>query len=281
MEEKKRTKKKKKQESQRLLFLLLGLAVVALLVLLIGTKIFPQKDYFEVKDRAAQVEDADIVHEDHTYEAVGWIRVQGTNIDYPIIYDENAYEVGYPVQKDHYGWLSNFEPGYGQYMEISGHNIFNLSEKPVLHHDLFTRFEELMDFLYYDFAKENKYIQLTYDGEEYVYKIFAVALVPPTEVSFFPYTIDFSKDDAQEYLNLVDKYNMYKYKVDVNKNDNLISLVTCTRIYGEEESYELRVVGRLVRKGEKIKNYPVEKGKLYKDIEENLKGDDEDDEEEV
>ncbi len=95
MEEKKKTKSKKKEESQLLLFLLLGLAVVALLVLLICTKLVPQKDFFEVKNRAAKVADTSVVYNNVEYKAVGWIRVQGTNIDYPIITDEDNN--GYPV----------------------------------------------------------------------------------------------------------------------------------------------------------------------------------------
>lgn len=276
MEEKKKTKSKKKEESQLLLFLLLGLAVVALLVLMICTKLVPQKDFFEVKDRAAKVADTSVVYNNVEYKAVGWIRVQGTNIDYPIITDEDNN--GYPVEKDHYAWLTNYDPSFGNHMSISGHNIFNLSAHPERENELFIRFEELMNFIYYDFAQENKYIQLSFDGKEYVYKIFGVGLIPVDQVGKFSLTYDFNEEDTEKFLENFKEFNLYDYKIDVNKNDKLISLITCTRFYGTEEEHQFRVVGRLVREGEKYDNYSVKKAKNYKEVEEILKGDENEDE---
>ena len=57
-------------------------------------------------------------------------------------------------------------------MNIFGHNIFNLGPSPKKSSNNFKRFEELMNFIYHDFAQENKYIQFTINGKDYVYKIF-------------------------------------------------------------------------------------------------------------
>lgn len=278
MEEKKKSKKKKKEESQLLLFLLLGLAVVALLVLLVCTKIVPKKEIFEVKDRASKVADSSVVYNDVEFKAVGWIRVQGTNIDYPIIFTDDE-DQEYPITKDHFAWLSNYEPVFGKHMSVSGHNVFNLSSKPERDNDLFIRFEELMNFIYYDFAKENQYIQLSFDGKEYVYKIFGVGLIPYEDVGKFTLTYGFNDEDTEKFLENFKQFNLYDYKIDVNKEDKIISLVTCTRFYGVDNEHQFRVVGRLLRDGEKIDSYSVIKSKNYSDVEEILKGDENEDEE--
>jgi len=277
MEEKKKRRKKKKEETQLLLFLLLGLAVVVLLFLLICTKLLPHKVNFEMSERASKVEASDIRYNDYIFDAVGWIRVQGTNIDYPVVINEN--NVDYPVQVDKYAWLSNFEPSFGNHMIVSGHNVFNLGKNIERENELFTRFEELMNFAYYDFAKENQYIQLTFDGQEYIYKIFGVGFIPVAETGQFSLTYGFDENDAEKFLNNFEQYNLYDYKIDVNKEDKLISLVTCTRFFSENEEHQFRIIGRLLREGEKIDSYSVIKTKKYEEIEKILKGDEEKDEE--
>jgi len=272
--QKKKKRKKKQEQFQLLLFLLLGLAIIAVLVLLIGAKLFPKDDYYRVRERASRVAGSSVEYDGKQYDAVGWIQVQGTNIDFPVIFKEG--EFSYPAQVDRYAWLSNLSTDFQRHIEISGHNIFNLSNHPELESEIFTRFEELMSFSYYDFAKENKYIQLTLGDKEYVYKIFAVGFVPTAETILFPNSAEYSKDDVADYLEKFKKYNLYHYDIDVNKNDSIISLVTCTRFYDLDEQHEFRVLGRLVREGEKLDNYSVKKDSKYQAVEEILKGDDED-----
>ena len=278
MEEKKKSGKKKKDEARLLLYLLLGLAVVALLVLLIGNKGFPKKEYYVVKDRVSKVEDGGFDYGSYSYKAVGWLQVQGTNIDYPVIYTDD-YTVGYPAEPEHYVWLGNLKSDFTNHMRISGHNLFNLSSQPEISNDVFTRFEELMAFTYYDFAKDNKYIQFTYEGKELVYKIFAVSYYPNSKKPGLPVLDYYDAEDMNEFIQEMKTYSIYDYDIDVNENDYLISLNTCTRVYGNDrDSREFYVVGRLLRDGEKIDNYSVSKNNNYKEVEELMKGDDEDDE---
>ena len=74
------------------------------------------------------------------------------------------------------------------------------------------------------------------------------------------------------------KYNIYDYDVEVDQNDSIISLITCTRFFGVDQNLEFYVSGRLLRGGETTSDYKVEKAKNYKDVEKVLEGDGEDEE---
>lgn len=202
------------------------------------------------------------------YQTIGWVRVQGTNIDMPIITIGNNDP---PVDREHYSWTLNEDDQFYNVINILGHNVFNLSSTPYLHSDMFQRFEELMDFVYYDFAKENQYIQLTIDNQNYIYKIFSVRFLPSYHLYFFP-TGNYSKTEKKRYLNLLKSGSIYDYHVDVDSNDSLLSLITCTRFYGADTKKDLIVTGRLVHKGELASQYKVSKNDNYQEIEKKLEG---------
>lgn len=266
-------KKMKKQGVKSLAIYALILLILMGVLLAINREM--NKEVYKINPRVEKVENTQIGEED-TYETIGWIQIEGTSIDLPIIHNKKDFD--YPVELEGYAWMTNKEPKFSNRLIVSAHNIFNLSSQPEMNREEFIRFEELMNFVYYDFAKENKYFQLTLNGKEYVYKVFAVGFVPATTSIFFPTHDKYSKKELKEHLKELEKVNLYQYDIDVNEKDSILSLVTCTRFYGTGKSYEFYVTGRLVRENEKIKDYKVEKSKLYDEIEKKLKGDDENEE---
>lgn len=194
---------------------------------------------------------------------VGWIRVQGTNIDYPIIYETvDAYNSGQP-----YTWTYHVPDQDETRMVILGHNVQNVSYDPIITDPTHKDFEQLMSFAKYDFAKDNFYIQISIPGEgEALYKIYAV--------SFRAYTDDttdyYKKEDKEElkkYIEEARNKSIYDYDVDVNENDDLIALVTCTRYFGYDGETQFRVDARRVREDEKIVSYDVATTENYGIIE--------------
>ena len=245
-----------------------------LFVLLISIIIFifsSKKIVFS--DRIEDEEKYVLTYQDETFDTVGWIQVQGTNIDYPIVYHEGG-DSSYPVEISSYAWLSNYEVGFHNHIKVSGHNIFNLSNKPELHSELFERFEELLGFVYYDFSKKNQYIQLTMGKKEYIYKIFAVDFLPLVKRFDFPLGDDYTEKEINQFLKIIKENSIYDYNVDVNNHDSIITLLTCTRFFGDA-NYDFRVVGRLLRDGEKTTYYGVKKNKNYDKVNEILRGDEE------
>ena len=269
-----RKRKIKKEEKRNLIVLITSISglLIVLFVVMLCEIFITHKDYYQLESRISNVVLAQDSNKDK-YQTVGWVKVQGTNLDLPVLtgIDDNT---DFPVEMEKYVWAVNGDGKFHNKIDIMGHNIYNLSSSPKLSSENFNRFEELMSFVYYDFAKENKYIQLTIDGKYYVYKIFSVDFINAVDVDMFP-SGDYTKDDIRYQLDLFKENTIYNYDVDVNENDNLISLITCTRFFGSNKYIDFLVNGRLVREGEKVNDYSVEKNKVnYEKVENVLKGDD-------
>ena len=232
------------------------------------------KDYYKYESRVSNVALAQDSNNSN-YQTIGWLKVQGTNLDLPILtgIDDDS---DFPVEMEKYVWNVGPNRRFQNKLDIMGHNIYNLSSSPKLSSDNFNRFEELMSFVYYDFAKENKYFQVTIDGKDYIYKIFSVDFINAVDVDMFP-SGKYTTEDIKYQLDLFKENTLYDYHVDVNENDNIVSLITCTRFFGTEKYIDFLVNGRLVREGEKIDDYSVTKNsRNYSKVEKILKGDDKD-----
>lgn len=270
-------KKKKKKDNNGLysfigLFLLIGIMIVVMISLKVfDTSEKSKKEQFKMESRVEKVLDTE-VSEKSSFKTIGWLRIEGTNIDYPIVQSEERAS-DFPVELESYAWSLNFDDKFHNMINIMGHNIYNLSSTPKLHSSKFKRLEELMSFVYYDFAKDNRYMQLTIDGKDYIYKIFSVNFIASADTNSFPVVDDYSKEELKTQIDYYKKDSLYKYDVDVNEDDSLISVVTCTRFFGNEQNYDFFVNGRLLRDGEEIDNYKVTTTKNYKNIEKKLKGD--------
>ena len=277
------TNRRKKSNLKNGLFSIVGIFIIVIIMfgVMCGLRFYDSKNViekkkFKLESRVSNVEETKII-EETSFETIGWIRVEGTNIDYPIIYSSDMRS-DFPVTLESYAWSSNFSPEFHNKINITGHNIYNLSSKPKIKSDKFKRFEELMAFSYYDFAKENKYIQLTIDNKDYVYKIFSVAFISASSATSFPFNDDYNEEEMDYHIQVLKDKSIYKYDVDVDKNDFLISLITCTRMLGNV-NYEFFVSGRLLRDDEKIEDYNVKTKKSYREIEKILEGDGDDEEE--
>lgn len=234
------------------------------------------KKVFSVESRIEEVSNFELLDDSSDFETIGWLRIQGTSIDYPIIYTSKDVD-SFPVEIENFVWSVNSDTHFHNQINIIGHNIFNLSSQPLMHSEEFHRFEELMDFVYYDFAKENQHIQLTIDGEDYVYKVFAVEFVRTADIVDIGMNLpdDYINAHLQEHIDYLNTNSMYDYDIDVNNQDSIIILNTCTRFFGTDPQYDFIVAGRLVRDGESYANVRISKNDSYQDIENILKGDDE------
>lgn len=271
-----RKKKKKNSKVFYITLVLFGLLLVILLILLSLNVIKGiGKPYYAVNSRVDDIKknrktDAD------DYRTIGWIQVQGTNIDVPVLRGVEG-KFRYPVEVESYSWTISDDDSFHNKVNIYGHNLFNLGSSPKKGLENFTRFEDLMNFVYYDFAKENKYIQYTLGDKEYVYKIFAVSFISPVDVDMFP-TGEYSDEEMEYHLGLIKNTNIYDYDIDVNEDDDLISVATCTRFFSSTSHTNIVVSGKLIGDKERINDYSVEKNKNYKKVEKILKGDDDNEE---
>lgn len=264
-----RSRKKNKGvgRTKQAFFACLGLLIFVLLLLLIFCllKLFYSQTY-KIDSRVENIA-TEKKKDDKNIKTLSWIRVQGTNIDYPVIYAP-GYDFAYKVED--FAWT---EIDYGKLNNIvfvSGHNILNQSSNPDVGDENHVRFEQLMGFTYYDFVKENQYIQYTIGGKDYLYKIYAVFYDDMDQLDLYNKKT-YSKSDMSAYLADVMKKNIYDFDVDVNENDYQISLVTCTKMFGRERQ-SFVVNGRLLRKDEKATLSKVSKSSKYKEVEKQMKG---------
>lgn len=269
--------RKKKKLSLKLkiwniiLIVLLSIFALFLLVFLIKL-LFSGNSFYRIEDRKDNILKSRKSDED-SYETIGWLRVQGTNIDYPVFGVLNE-TFKYPVTES-YLWSLNMDSDFHNVLILYGHNIMNLGPNPSKHDDNFTRMEELMSYVYYDFAQDNKYIQFSMDGKDYLYEIFAVNFMYAYDLNEYP-DGEFNEVDKKNYVDRLKKESIYDYDVEVRDSDNIISVVTCSRFFEDGKSYDFIVTGREVRKKETIENYKVYRNKNYEKVDEKLKGDEED-----
>ena len=226
--------------------------------------------YYSVSDRVSKVKNNSNKNSD--YNVVGWVKVQGTNIDYPVIYTVNPNFDFDNVQMD-FTWKIVNSKSLNIRTVILGHNVRNVSSKPLINEKTFNNFENLPSFLYYDFVKENKYIQYSDSNNNYLFKIYAVYMIKSEDVVNKEYM---TKKQVLNYAKEAKKNSYYDFDVDIDSNDKLITLTTCTRFFGMNY-VSIVVDGRLVREGEKVKNYKVKENKNYDSIKKILEGDEDND----
>ena len=243
------------------------LVILSIVIILCLVSIIIFKPYYKSKDRVKKIKNFNESKEN--IKPLGWLRVQGTNIDFPIMYYYDVEDVGDPTYD--LGWSFDNNRKLANRTVILSHNMRNVSSKPLIGDKEHARFEQLMGYIYYDFVKENKYIQYTIDGKNYLFKIYGVSLQKEKDVDLE----NLDKDELEDYIKYTKKQSYFKFDVNVNKNDKLITLITCTRFFGNSD-YSFVVDARKVRKNELIKNYKVTEKDNYRKIKKILEGDDED-----
>ena len=219
---------------------------------------------FTIQDETEKIKEA------KTYgdEVVGWLRVEGTNIDLPLIRATDQTDV---ITADYdFAWTNSNPDQNSNRPAYISHNIRNVSSNPIVGDETMRRFESLMSFIYPEFLEENQFIEYTdASGETALYRIYAVALLEDNqEASFFD---TYTKEEQAAYIDKVKEESLYTMSVDVSSDDLLLTLFTCTRFYGASTNYSLRVDARKLRANEEKKLYDVKKSKHYQKIEARMK----------
>lgn len=243
-----------------------SILICILLVISIIGKVILKENTFKIENRQKNIENYQ--QKNKEINVNGWIRVQGTNIDYPVVYDPTNKFIETNVTSD-FTWVLENPNQLIDRTVILGHNLKNVSSNPLITNKDHTRFEQLMSFIYYDFAKNNQYIQYTKDNKNYLFKIFSVTLISDYNLPNSGYL---SKQELKEYINKSIEDSFFDYNVSVDENDKIISLVTCTRFVPGTMSYRFKIEGKLLAENEKTKLSEVKIKDNYKEIEDVLKG---------
>lgn len=159
-------------------------------------------------------------------ETVGWIQLNGTKVNYPIVQHSNN---DYYLEHDFYkrqtniGWIfgdyrNNFED-FNNNTIIYGHNLINGS--------MFGSIPNLLNQNW--FSNPNKqYIKLSTKTTNSIWQIFSVYKIEPTTDYL---QAKFNSTSAyQEFLNTIKNRSVHQFNIELNYTDKIITLSTCDNI---------------------------------------------------
>lgn len=166
-----------------------------------------------------------------------WIEVPNTNINYPVVQGEdNDFYLNHDFNKKESSsgaifidYKNNIDKDKN--IIIYGHNMKNKS-----------MFQNLMKFKDEEFWKENNEIILTIDGKTYKYEIFSSYISNAKDIDL---KTNFENDD--EYLKYIDdikKRSIFHRDSDIESNDRIITLSTCSY---EKDDARMIIHGELKR----------------------------------
>ena len=156
-------------------------------------------------------------------DAVAWIMVDGTNVNYPVVQSgDNDYYLNHDIKKNlkASGWT--FMDYRNSINLVDSNTIFyghNLLNKTAFG-SLSNVFEEKW------FKNSNHYIVIRTENVRYVYQIFSCYYIDP-EI-YYLQTNFYRDSDYQEFLNTLKSRSKFDFGLDVSANDKIITLSTCT-----------------------------------------------------
>lgn len=167
---------------------------------------------------------------------IAWIRIPGTNVDYPVVWTDDAEYYLHHTFTGKQGaagtLFSLMKTDYSipsRNIAIYGHHLKSTGEK---------MFTSLMRYKNPDFYEDNQTIVLDSLYRHSEYTIFAVVNMKAGD--WEPSRTTFSGDAAfMAFVNRANSEALYDTGVEVGADDHILTLITCDRSYAGKE-------GRLV-----------------------------------
>ena len=167
---------------------------------------------------------------------IAWIKIPGTNVDYPVVWTDNAEYYLHHTFTGKQGaagtLFSLMKTDYSipsRNIAIYGHHLKSTGEK---------MFTSLMRYKNPDFYEDNKTVMLDSLYRHSEYTIFAVVNMKVGD--WEPSRTTFSGDAAfMAFVNRAKSESLYDTGVEVGADDHILTLITCDRSYAGKE-------GRLV-----------------------------------
>ena len=154
---------------------------------------------------------------------VAWLKVNGTNIETTVVKTtNNDYYLTHNFNKEYNsaGWIfadyKNKVDGTDKNLVIYGHNMRDDS--------MFGSLKWVINEDWYN-NEDNKYITLITENETQVYEVFSVYQIEKED-----YYIQTNFDTEKEFntfAQTIKKRSKKDFNVDVNENDNILTLSTC------------------------------------------------------
>ena len=250
-------------------------SVIALIVcgIYFANRFYQRKNYNDTARLANLVEDSDAVQKDGTLEKykklseinkefVGWLTVDGTGVDVPVVQTENNETY---LRKDFYGNYSVYGNPFLDYRNnlnslFNQKSIFNVMDRniTIYGHNMLDNmvFAELLKYKELDFYKQHPLIHFNTIYGDTTWKIIAAFLTNSTDDQDNNYCLEYNfvtcdDDRFMPYISELAKRTYINTGVDVKADDTLLTLSTCDKSVIDEGRFV--IVARLVREGESEK----------------------------
>jgi len=155
-------------------------------------------------------------------DTIGYINVNNTNIAYVVVKgDNNKYYLKHNFEKKYNiaGWI------FADY-----HNKFDESDKNIVIYghntkdgSMFGTLEKVITKEWYE-NKDNYNIVLVTENATYNYQVFSTYSIKPEDY----YIKTEFNNDFYEFINRLKNRSIYDYNVEVNENDKILTLSSCT-----------------------------------------------------
>ena len=156
-------------------------------------------------------------------ETVGWIQVNGTNINYPIMQHNNNefyLEHDFYKRKTNIGWIfADYRDDLNTFNNntiIYGHNLVNRT--------MFGSLPFLLNKKWFD-NPNNQYIKLSTKTTNSIWQIFSVYKISPT--TDYLQSVFNSTESYEKFLNMLKNRSIKNFDTSLSFTDKIITLSTC------------------------------------------------------
>ena len=193
----------------------------------------PYFDYIKMK-----LIDVDLAElKEKNKDTVGWINVNGTNINYPFVQTtDNDYYLSHDFNKkyNNAGWI---------FLDYRN-NIYNDQNVILYGHDRVngTMFGPLKSILTNGWLNSNNHtIRLSTTKENTLWQVFSIYHIPTT--SDYLYTNFNSDNEYIDFLNMINNRSMKDFNTEINEDNKILTLSTC---YNDDE--RIVIHAKLIKK---------------------------------
>ena len=159
-------------------------------------------------------------------ETVGWIQVNNTNINYPVVqHNDNSYYLYHDFynRKTDVGWVfadyrDDFET-FNNNTIIYAHNLINRT--------MFGQIPYMLRKNWFN-SPNSHYIKLSTKNTNSIWEIFSIYKITPT-TDYLQSNFN-SISTYQQFLNTIRQRSVHKFNVDLSYTDKIITLSTCDDI---------------------------------------------------
>ncbi len=215
-------------------------ALIVFIASIAGLAYFLVEDYMDTRHqkeldelRGIDAEIPDILDEyaalyKENYDTIGWLKIEGTNIDNVVMYAPHIYEKY--LRNDFYGNHST----RGCLYVAENCDIFKSDNIIIYGHNMHdgSMFGTLPYYADEDFYKEHKTFSFDTIYEKQTYEVVAAikTSIPPDNVECFRYYEYVGKDDTEmfnRYVQFIEENQLYDTGVELQEGDDILTLSTC------------------------------------------------------